>query len=312
MDTIAILLTAYVIDIAGGDPPNRLHPVAWMGNWISLGRKLAPKNGNRKSFLFGCFWVVLSIILFGGLALAIQTVSTWLPWIVMIGLQAFLLNCLFSARSLSQAAFFVSDALRSNDLPEARRQLSYHLVSRNTENLSEPQVAAAVIESIAENTSDSIVAPLFYFAIGGLPGVAIYRFANTCDAMWGYRNADFEWLGKAAARLDDLLNLAPSRITAILILLSGAITGRPWLQGLRVWWRDRYRTSSPNAGQPMSAAAGVLGVQLEKLDCYTLGKELPLPTKESIRGSVEIMWIVSTQWMVLLCLLFAVTTWSHS
>lgn len=312
MNTIAILLTAYVIDIVGGDPPNRLHPVAWMGNWISLGRSLAPKNGNCKRFLFGCSWIALSIFGVGGLALAIQTASTFLPWIVMVGLQAFLLNCLFSARSLSQAAFFVSDALRANDLPEARRQLSYHLVSRNTETLNEAQVAAATIESIAENTSDSIVAPLFYFAIGGLPAVAIYRFANTSDAMWGYRNVEFEWLGKAAARLDDLLNLAPSRITAMLILLSGAITGRPWLQGFRVWWRDRYRTSSPNAGHPMSAAAGVLGVQLEKLDCYTLGKELPLPTMESIRGSVEIMWIVSAQWMVLLCLLFAVEIWSYS
>lgn len=309
MDTIAILMTAYVIDVLGGDPPNRLHPVAWMGNWISLGRKLAPKHGNAARFLFGCGWVVISVVLVGGIAFFIQAASTLLPWIVMIGLQAFLLKCMFSTRSLSKAAGCVSIALRANDLPEARRQLSYHLVSRNTENLNESQVAAATIESVAENTSDSIVAPLFFFAIGGLPGAAIYRFANTCDAMWGYRNEEFEWLGKTAARFDDLLNLAPARITAMLILLSGAFMGMPWTQGLRIWWRDRYRTSSPNAGHPMSAAAGVLGVSLEKVDCYTLGKELASPNVDSIRAAVRVMWMVSAMWLFLLCMFCGIVVW---
>ncbi len=309
MDTIAILVTAYAMDVAGGDPPNRLHPVAWMGNWISLGRRLAPKRGNAAQFLFGYGWVLLSVVLIGAAAFFIQAASTLMPWIVMIGLQAFLVKCMFSTRSLSKAAGCVSDALCANDLPEARRQLSYHLVSRNTESLTESQVAAATIESVAENTSDSIVAPLLFFAIGGLPGAAIYRFANTCDAMWGYRNTEFEWLGKTAARLDDLLNLVPARITAMLILLSGAVMGMPWTQGLRIWWRDRYRTSSPNAGQPMSAAAGVLGVSLEKLDCYTLGKELDSPNIDSIHAAVRIMWMVSAIWGFLLCIFCGIAAW---
>jgi adenosylcobinamide-phosphate synthase len=312
LDTIAILLTAYAIDVVGGDLPNRLHPVAWMGNWISWGRRLAPKRGNASQFLFGCGWVVFSVVLIGGITLAIQAASTLLPWIIRIGLQAFLLKCMFSTRSLSKAAGCVSTALCSNDLPEARRQLSYHLVSRNTENLTDSQVAAATIESVAENTSDSIVAPLFFFAIGGLPGAAIYRFANTCDAMWGYRNDEFEWLGKAAARLDDLLNLAPARITAMLILLSGVVMGMPWSQGVRIWWRDRYRTSSPNAGHPMSAASGVLGVALEKLDCYTLGKELASPDVNSIRRAVRVMWIVSALWVLLLCTSCGIVAWSNA
>jgi adenosylcobinamide-phosphate synthase len=297
------------MDVLGGDPPNRLHPVAWIGNWISVGRRLAPKRSNAARFLFGCGWVLFSVVLIGGITLAIQAASTLLPWIVMIGLQAFLLKCMFSTRSLSKAAGYVSIALRANELPEARRQLSYHLVSRNTESLTESQVAAATIESVAENTSDSIVAPLFFFAIGGLPGAAIYRFANTCDAMWGYRNTEFEWLGKAAARLDDLLNLAPARITAMLILLSGAVLGLPWTRGLRIWWRDRYQTSSPNAGHPMSAVAGVLGVALEKLDCYTLGKELASPNVDSIRAAVRVMWMVSAMWVFLLCMFCGIVVW---
>jgi len=131
-------------------------------------------------------------------------------------------------------------------------------------------MAAAAVESVAENASDSLVAPLVFFAVGGVPAAIAYRACNTLDSMIGY-HGETEWLGKAAARLDDAANFVPARLTAALLVVASALAGASPLGALRVWWRDGARTESPNAGRPMAAMAGALGVQLEKVDCYTLG-----------------------------------------
>ena len=149
--------------------------------------------------------------------------------------------------------------------------MSWHLVSRDTAQLDEAQVAAAAIESVAENTSDGIVAPLLAYAVGGLPAALIYRYVNTGDSLLGYRDAEREWLGKIPARTDDLLNLIPSRVTALLFILL-----RP--QAWTVWRRDARLTASPNAGQPMSAMAGALNIELEKVAHYRLNAGARLPT----------------------------------
>ena len=149
-------------------------------------------------------------------------------------------------------------------------------------------MAAAAIESTAENSCDSIVAPFFYYVSFGLPGALAYRAVNTLDAMIGYRGR-FEHLGKASARLDDLLNLIPARVCTLLLLLAGAASGRSFAQGLRVWRRDRHKTASPNAGQAMAAMAGLLGVRLEKRDDYVLGADLRDAAAADIGGAVGIM-----------------------
>lgn len=298
--TSLMLVMAFLIDAFLGDPPNRWHPVAWIGSAIAWARRMCPVRGSVSQFWFGALVVVSGATMVGLVAGGLQTSLRLLPIYVSVPLQAIALKPSFSIRALSKACKAVRDALLDRGLERARYELGYHLVSRDTKNLTEAQVCAAVVESVTENTSDSVIAPLFYYALFGLPGAWIYRFTNTCDAMWGYRTVEYEWLGKFAARTDDVLNWIPARITAILMLLIAWIRGQPFRRGVKIWWRDRFLTASPNAGQPMSAAAGILGVALEKKDHYILGRELDLPTEQSIRQSIELLWLTSTLWIVLL------------
>jgi adenosylcobinamide-phosphate synthase len=215
------------------------------------------------------------IVLSGmGLAAAAGATLAWLctrlPALPGLLLEAAALKTTFSLRGLDRAAGEVQSALENGDLPGARTALAWHLVSRETSALDEALVAAAAVESVAENTSDGVVAPLFYYAVGGLPAALAYRFANTADAMLGYHSPALEWLGKVPARLDDLLNLLPARLTGILIALATPLTGGSSRGALQGMCRDAHQTQSPNAGYPMSAMAGALGVELEKSGHYRL------------------------------------------
>ena len=167
-----------------------------------------------------------------------------------------ILSQLLAWRGLMRASEAVAQPLAEGKLDEARRQLGWHLVSRDVSQIDESLIAAATIGSLAENCSDSVIAPLFWYGVGGLPAAAVYRFLNTVDALIGYRDPEREWLGKAAARADDLANLVPSRLTALLIVAAAALAGGSSVGAWRIWRRDAGQTDSPNAGQPMSAAAG--------------------------------------------------------
>ncbi|WP_255354734.1 CobD/CbiB family cobalamin biosynthesis protein [Deinococcus sp. Leaf326] len=243
------LLLALALD-ALGEPPNAMHPVVGMGNFLGAARRrwnATTPAGQLAEGLGG--WT-----LGAGLAAGAGTLATRLPWPA----QAAILKTLLARRALFGAVGEVHAALLRDDLPEARRLLAWHLVSRDTSALSAGEVAGAAIESLAENLSDSVIAPLLAYRAGGLPLAATYRLTNTADAMWGYRTPELEYAGKAAARADDLLNLAPARLTAVCALLAAGGTG--W----RVWAQDRRATPSPNAGHPMSAFAGALGLRLDK------------------------------------------------
>lgn len=243
------LLLALALD-ALGEPPARVHPVVYMGNYLQWARKKWRGVTPGEQLAEGAAGWALG----AGLAAGVGLAASRLPWYA----QGALLKPLLARRALFDAVAEVGAALERDDLPEARRLLSWHLVSRDTSNLSAAEMAGAAIESLAENLSDSVVAPLLAYRVGGLPLAAAYRLTNTADAMWGYRTAELEWAGKVAARADDLLNLAPARLTALCAL---AASGG---QGWRVWARDRRNTTSPNAGHPMSAFAGALGVRLDK------------------------------------------------
>ncbi len=298
--TSLVLVLAFLIDAFVGEPPNRWHPVAWMGSAIAWARRKCSLGGSAGPFWFGAMVIVSGAMMVGLIAYGLQTALGLLPIYVSLPLQAIALKPSFSIQALSKAGHTVRDALIHGGLERARYELGYHLVSRDTRNLTEAQVCAAVVESIAENTSDSGIAPLFYYVLFGLPGAWIYRFTNTCDAMWGYRTVEYEWLGKFAARTDDVLNWIPARITAILMLVTALFRGEGFRRGVRIWWRDRFLTASPNAGQPMSAAAGILGIALEKKDHYILGRDLDPPTEKSIRQSIELLWLTSTLWIAIL------------
>ncbi|MDP2948874.1 MAG: adenosylcobinamide-phosphate synthase CbiB [Chloroflexota bacterium] len=284
------LLLALVLDLAVGDPPNRYHPVAWMGSGIAAACRHAPKLGRWAPFAFGAGLMAAGVILTVAAGLAVERALTHLPLLLGWLLEAWLLKTTLAARGLARAAGQIRKALEASDLPLARRLTGWHLVSRDTSQLGEAHVAAAAVESVAENTSDGIIAPLLYYAIGGLPGALAYRFVNTADAMLGYRDPAREWLGKAPARLDDLANLLPSRLTAALIVLASLLLGENARQAWRVWRRDAGKTASPNAGHPMSAMAGALGLELEKIGHYRLGVGQSQPKAEHIGRAVRLMY----------------------
>jgi adenosylcobinamide-phosphate synthase len=277
------IFLALLLDLALGDPPNRFHPTAWMGGLIAVLSRFRPHKNPVAEFLYGGLLMFVGLALVGGIGLGLTWLFARLPLPLNGLLTALVLKTTFSLRGLDRAAGEVQIALESDNLPEARRLLSWHLVSRDTSQLSAGQVAAAAIESVAENASDSLVAPLFFYAIGGLPLALAYRFANTADAMLGYHDPEREWFGKIPARLDDVLNFIPARLTGLLLVCAAAISGASARNAWQITWRDARLTASPNAGVPMSAMAGALSVELEKIGHYRLGAGLNSPQVSDLR-----------------------------
>jgi len=264
----SVLLAALAIDLVFGELPAVAHPVVWMGQ---VGRRLErwlPGAGKARQLLGGVLLALLLPSGFAAASLGLLALTRQWPlahWL----LEVLLLTAMFAARALGDAASEVARSLSAGKLERARFGLR-SLCSRDASRLTEPELIGATIESVAENASDSFVAPLFYYVLFGLPGAVVYRAVNTLDAMVGYRGR-YEYLGKASARLDDLLNFLPARLTAACLLLAGALVGQDARRGLATWRRDAATTASPNAGRPMAAMAGLLGVRLEKTGHYALG-----------------------------------------
>ena len=208
-----------------------------------------------------------------------------------------LLKSTFSLKELQRVALGVKKLLLSKKLDEALYELR-SLVSRDTRGLSEPLVVSATVESVAENTSDSFVAPLFYFLLLGVPGAVAYRVVNTLDAMVGY-HGKYEYLGKFASKLDDVLNFIPARLTALLLILASFLSGRSAHASWQVALKEHAKTESPNAGWPMAAAAGALEVQLEKVGHYKLGEADAALTPETIDAALKLMIVSTLSWSVI-------------
>lgn len=282
-----ILLAALAFDLLLGEYPPRAHPVVWVGRLADLLLEAAPRSAPVAQFLFGLGLVLLSV--------ALVAVPAWLVLVYFRGqgpglyvlAGALLLKPSFALRALFREVERVREALAGGDLQEARSRLA-RIVSRDVATLSPPLIAAAAIESAAENFTDSFFAPLLCFLLFGPAGALAYRAVNTLDAMVGYRGR-YEYLGKAAARLDDLLNLVPARLAALLLVLSAGPAGGSPARAWRVMWRDRALTESPNAGWTMSAASGALGVALEKQGAYRLGDGLPEPDERTVRRALHLV-----------------------
>lgn len=288
------LLLAWLIDLVFSEPRSELHPVAWLGRVLGpLGRWLRALRP-AAAFAGGAFaWLLFAGVLAIAAAWAqheLLGMSAW--W--GLPLLALLIKPTFAWRMLRDEVAAVDTAL-GQGIEAARERLS-RLVSRDVSGFDDALVRESAIETLAENLNDSLVAPLFWFVLAGLPGAAVYRFANTADAMWGYRG-EWEWAGKWSARADDVLSWLPARITAVLLL--------PVLS-LRVWRelvRQAARTPSPNGGWPMAAMALRLGVRLSKPGVYALNEAAPAPGTPALRRALgcssEAAWAA-----VLLAVLF--------
>ena len=296
------LAAAYALNLSFGELPNAVHPVAWMGRGIAFGRAFALQGGSLAQLARGALVALAIPAAWAVVAWAASRSVDRLGVAGVVG-AALLVKPTFAVRALGQAALRVRDALDSGDIQAARRGLS-SLCSREAAALGGDALIAATVESVAENASDSIVAPLFFYALFGLPGAVFYRCVNTMDAMMGYRGR-LEYAGKASARLDDLLNLLPARITAALLLVAGGLMALDVRAGLRILWRDGARTESPNAGRPMAAMAGLLGVRLAKEGHYALGDaRRPLATTD-----ITLAWRVVSIASLAALALAAVAAW---
>ena len=284
------IILALLIDRCWGEPPARLHPVVWMGHYLKLAGKGLPDRGSKMAFFLGsAYWlagaaVVAAVYGYAGLVLA--RLPLWLD----VSLTALLLKPLFALRMLLGEVAAVEQSL-TQGIDSGRARLAL-IVSRDTTQLDSSEVRESALESLAENLSDSVIAPLFWFAIFGLAGAAVYRFANTADAMWGYRGR-WEWAGKFAARTDDLLNLVPARITALGLLLAGPNR----IAVLRRLPQEAARTASPNSGWPMGALALSLNVRLRKPRVYALNVNGSAPsaqdTATGLRRAEATAWVVA-------------------
>ena len=280
-----------VLDFIIGDPNNPFHPVRIIG---ALGIKL--ENITRRVFknlkISGFVtWLGVILITFLVNSLIVRLAFS-ISNIFGIIIEGILLYFCISFKGLKVEGLKVIKVLESGDIEGARKQLSY-IVGRDTEALDEEGIVRAVIETVAENTSDGIIAPLLFGALGGAPLAMTYKAVNTCDSMFGYKNDKYIDFGFVPAKMDDLFNYIPARITGYLVIFAAFILGLDYKNSYRIYKRDRYNHTSPNSAHPESAVAGALGIRLGGANYY-FGKIVEKPTIGDKNKVIEISDLYKT------------------
>lgn len=314
----AELLLAFALDFALGDPPGFLHPVVWIGKWIGfLERRLRAFTQKRGSLdhradekRAGIVLCVATSLLFGAAAWAVPFVlgQTLGPFAASIG-RVILMALALAARSLARAAKRVCAALDADDVKQARESVG-HLVGRDVDKLTAQGVARAACESVAENTTDGVIAPLFYMAMGAfLFGstaigscsavfVWLYKAGSTLDSMVGYQNERYQYFGWCSAKWDDILAYLPARLTALLMCAASFVLRLNWRSALHGAIHEHGRHASPNSGWPEAAAAGAVGIRMGGGAYYggvlkkapSIGFERQAPSALQIKQCVRLMW----------------------
>ncbi|KAA9017081.1 adenosylcobinamide-phosphate synthase CbiB [Niallia endozanthoxylica] len=258
---------AVIIDRIIGDPPSWPHPVKWFGKMIAfLDKQL--NNGGAQTRKWKGVWMLLIIILAVLLpSLLICMAAYSIHPLVGILVEGIIIAATIAQKSLKDAALEVYEPLQKEDLKEARLKLSY-IVGRDTEHLPEPEIVRGTVETVAENTSDGVTAPMFWALVGGAPLALVYRAINTCDSMVGYKNENYQDFGWASARMDDAVNWIPSRLTGFMMLLANRPLKTNRKETWRILFRDAKKHPSPNSGWCEAAAAALLGVQLGGINTY--------------------------------------------
>jgi len=306
----AALISAYLLDLLLGDPQGFPHPVRLIGRLISGLEKGLRKIHSSPS------WLILAGVILAGTVCGITFLATLflirfledLSWVAGLAGSITLAYTTLATRDLHVETRKVLLALEAGDLPRARQELSL-LVGRDTAHLDEPEILRALVETIAENISDGVIAPLFYLGLGGPAWAMTYKAINTLDSMVGYKTERFQHMGWASARLDDAANFVPARLSGFIIVLSSLILARPWTGPLRILLRDHARHQSPNSAWPEAAMAGALGVQLGGLNYYFgqpsrkpyIGESRKKIDREDVKEAWRILYL-SSFFMLLLAL----------
>ena len=321
IESILIIIFALMMDILLGDPKNKFHPTAWIGSLIA---KLTPfsKSYFQKIEKIGGIFIVLSstgiVLLF---TVLLETGITLISYDYLFTAASIitgtlLLKTTIAIRGMEKHALAIATSLEQNDISLARDRLSM-IVKRNTKDLDRNHIISGTIESISENTVDGITGPLFYFGLFGIPGAFVYRTINTIDSMIGYKTNIFKNLGWFGANCDQFLNFIPSRLTALIMILSAMILRNNWKKSYQIMFRDGKKTESLNAGYPMAAIAGALEKKFEKIDHYSLGDGDLSFSIIHIKSAISIMKLSSLIFTgiivipIILCLSY-VGWWIHA
>lgn len=267
--TLLAWFVAFLLDSLLGDPPHWPHPVRWIGHLINaLKRPIRRVCQSERALKIGggVLWLGVVgttwLVSWGALWL-MGSIHPWLGWLV----EVWLIYTLLAGRCLEQAAMAVHHALHYDGLEASRRKLSW-IVGRDTSQLEAPQITRAVVETVAENTVDGVIAPLFFLLLGGAPLAMAYKAVNTLDSMVGYKTPKYRSIGYVSARMDDFANWLPARLSWLLLTGAAWLLGLDYRQALRIGWRDRYQHTSPNCAWPEATVAGALGVQLGGANNY--------------------------------------------
>ena len=304
LDTLAIL-AGCILDLLFGDPAGRFHPVCFIGKLISalenkLYRKSDPdRRKQSRGTLLTVSVIIITALVTAGILVTALIAEKNTGGIIYLILAALLCDSTLAVRDLRKESMKVASALNKG-LPGARKALS-RIVGRDTENLDEAAVIRAAVETVAENTTDGAVSPLFFLFLGGPAAAMAYKAVNTMDSMIGYKNERYLHFGRATAKLDDVLNFIPARIAALLWIAAAGLCGEDMKGAWRIWRRDRFKHESPNSAQTESACAGSLQVALAG-DAYYFGKLKKKPvigdpvreiTPDDIRRANRMMTVTS-------------------
>ena len=314
MTTLIAIVAGFILDLIFGDPHSLPHPICLIGNFISfLERNL------RKIFGFSN-----NGLLFGGGVLVLIVISTCFvlpyallylagmvnPWLAF-ALETLMFYQIFATKCLRDESMKVYYALQKGDLDEARLMLSW-IVGRDTKNLSEAEVTKGAVETIAENTADGIIAPMFYMFLGGAPLAFLYKGINTMDSMVGYKNEKYLYFGRCAAKLDDVANFIPARITGLLMIGAAYFLNLDVQGAWKTFWRDRYNHLSPNSAMTESVAAGALNIQLGGGHFYfgkwvhkdTIGDDIRPVKAEDIITTNNLLYMTAILSLILFTLIY--------
>lgn len=261
---LAAIIAGFILDLIFGDPHWLPHPICLIGNLIGfIERNLRPRlEPNKGALLLGGALMVIIVLVISfvvpmAILLAAGMVSPWLAF----ALETLMCYQIFATKCLRDESMKVYTALHNHDLADARVKLSW-IVGRDTQNLDEEEITKGAVETVAENTADGIIAPMFYMFLGGVPLAFLYKGINTMDSMVGYKNDKFLYFGRCAAKLDDLANLLPARITGLVMIGAAFVLGLDGKNAWKIFWRDRYNHLSPNSAMTESVTAGALNIQL--------------------------------------------------
>ncbi|MCI5504451.1 MAG: adenosylcobinamide-phosphate synthase CbiB [Anaerobutyricum sp.] len=324
MKLICAMILGFVIDLIIGDPHGIIHPVQIIGWFIDKIKK------GMQHMIYGCSWkevkerqlerketaellcgyVLTFIIVVGTFVVitAILYIAGWIhPWL-RFALETFFIYQILATKSLKKESMKVYYKLKEGDLSGARKEISY-LVGRDTQELDESEIAKADVETIAENTADGIIAPMFFIALGGAPLGFAYKAVNTLDSMVAYRNDELIHIGHASAKLDDICNFIPARLAAFMMIVAAAILRMDVKGAIKIFKRDRFAHLSPNSAQTEAVAAGALNIQLGGTHNYfgkpvekpTIGDDIRPVEYEDIKRTNQLLYVSAFLTLVVCC-----------